>query len=89
MRRKRDLYRSGPRSQPASCLAFNEDVDEIMFPWNRYDRPLNPNILDDNVEWFQDRASDHPYKKGYALSDGELDYNLEALNATRTGSNKL
>ena len=57
--------------------AFNKDVHEIMFPWNVYDSPLNPNILDENVQWLKDHASDRFYIEGYASSDGELGYNLD------------
>jgi outer membrane protein OmpA-like peptidoglycan-associated protein len=60
--------------------AFNKDVHEIMFPWNDYDSPLNPNILDDNVQWMKDHPNDRFYIEGYASSDGELDYNLVLSN---------
>jgi OmpA family len=56
--------------------AFNTNVHEIMFPWNDHDGPLNPNILDDNVQWLKDHASDRFYIEGYASSRGELGYNL-------------
>jgi outer membrane protein OmpA-like peptidoglycan-associated protein len=56
--------------------AFNTNVHEIMFPWNNYDGPLNPNVLDGNVAWMKDHANDRFYIEGYASSDGELGYNL-------------
>jgi hypothetical protein len=62
--------------------AFHKNVHEIMFPWNVYDSPLNPNILDDNVQWLKDHASDRFYIEGYASSEGELGYNL-ALSRQR------
>ena len=62
--------------------AFNQNVHEIMFPWNEYDSPLNPNSLDDNVQWMKDHASDRFYIEGYASSEGELLYNL-ALSSRR------
>jgi len=56
--------------------AFNQNVHEISFPWNDFDNPLNPNILDDNVQWLKDHASDRFYIEGYASSEGQLGYNL-------------
>jgi outer membrane protein OmpA-like peptidoglycan-associated protein len=56
--------------------AFNQNEHEILFPWNVYDSPLNPNALDDNVQWLKDHASDRFYIDGYASSRGELGYNL-------------
>ncbi len=56
--------------------AFNQNVHEILFPWNDYDDPANPNTLDENVQWLKDHASDRFYIEGYASSRGELGYNL-------------
>ena len=56
--------------------AFNQNAQEIMFPWNSYDSPLNANILDENVQWLKDHANDRFYIEGYASSEGELGYNL-------------
>jgi outer membrane protein OmpA-like peptidoglycan-associated protein len=57
--------------------AFNQNVHEILFPWNEDDGPLNPNTLDDNVQWLKDHPSDRFYIEGYASSRGELGYNLD------------
>jgi outer membrane protein OmpA-like peptidoglycan-associated protein len=56
--------------------AFNNNIHEIMFPWNDHDEPSNPNVLDDNVRWLKDHASDRFYIQGYASSRGEPIYNL-------------
>lgn len=56
--------------------AFNQNLHEIMFPWNDHDNPLNPNVLDDDVQWLKDHASDRFYITGYASSEGDLGYNL-------------
>jgi outer membrane protein OmpA-like peptidoglycan-associated protein len=61
----------GPEEQ-----AFNNNLHEIMFPLNVFDHPLNPNTVDDNVQWLKDHASDRFYIEGYASSDGDLGYNL-------------
>jgi hypothetical protein len=56
--------------------AFNTNVQPVVFPWNIDDNPLNPNILDANVQYLQDHASDRFYIEGYASSEGDLGYNL-------------
>jgi outer membrane protein OmpA-like peptidoglycan-associated protein len=56
--------------------AFNQNVRAIAFPWDNNANPLNPNILDENVQWLKDHASDRFYIEGYASSDGDLGYNL-------------
>ena len=56
--------------------AFNQNVHEILFPWNDHDEPSNPNTLDDNVQWLKDHANDRFYIEGYASSRGDLGYNL-------------
>jgi outer membrane protein OmpA-like peptidoglycan-associated protein len=52
--------------------AFNQNVHEILFPWNDHDEPANPNTLDDNVQWLKDHANDRFYIEGYASSRGDL-----------------
>jgi outer membrane protein OmpA-like peptidoglycan-associated protein len=56
--------------------AFNQNVHEILFPWNDHDGPSNPNVLDENVQWLKDHASDRFYIEGYASSRGDLGYNV-------------
>jgi outer membrane protein OmpA-like peptidoglycan-associated protein len=62
--------------------AFNTNLSPVEFPWNKDDSPLNPNILDANVQWLKDHASDRFYIEGYASSEGDLGYNL-ALSRRR------
>jgi outer membrane protein OmpA-like peptidoglycan-associated protein len=61
----------GPEEQ-----AFNDNIHEILFPWNDHEEPSNPTVLDDNVRWLKDHATDRFYIHGYASSRGELIYNL-------------
>lgn len=56
--------------------AFNQNMHEIAFPWDVYDNPLNPDVLDANVQWLKDHASDRLYIEGYASAEGDLGYNL-------------
>jgi outer membrane protein OmpA-like peptidoglycan-associated protein len=62
--------------------AFNINVRPVEFPWDNDDSPLNPNILDANVQWLKDHANDRFYIEGYASSEGDLGYNL-ALSRRR------
>jgi outer membrane protein OmpA-like peptidoglycan-associated protein len=60
--------------------AFNQNVHEITFPLNVYEQPLNPNTLDEDVEWLKNHPDDRFYVEGYASSDGSLGYNLTLSN---------
>jgi hypothetical protein len=62
--------------------AFNTNVQPVVFPWNIDDNPLNPNILDADVQYLKDHASARFYIEGYASSEGDLGYNL-ALSRRR------
>jgi outer membrane protein OmpA-like peptidoglycan-associated protein len=62
--------------------AFNQNVHEILFPWNDHDDPSNPSVLDDNVRWLKDHPNGRFYIHGYASSRGDLVYNL-ALSQRR------
>ncbi len=57
--------------------AFNQNVHELLFPWNDYDDPSNPNVLDANAQWLKDHPNTRFYIEGYASSRGELGYNLD------------
>ncbi len=56
--------------------AFNTNVHDVVFPWNNFDSPVDPNILDADVQWLKDHANDRFYIEGYASSEGDLGYNL-------------
>jgi len=62
--------------------AFNTNVHPVEFPWDSDDNPLNPNILDADVQYLKDHASARFYIEGYASSEGDLGYNL-ALSRRR------
>jgi len=56
--------------------AFNQNMHEVMFPWNDHDEPSNPSVLDDNVQWLKNHPHDRFFIEGYASSRGDLLYNL-------------
>jgi outer membrane protein OmpA-like peptidoglycan-associated protein len=62
--------------------AFNNNMREIMFPWNEASGPTDPTALDANVQWLKDHPNVRFYVEGYASSRGELVYNL-ALSQRR------
>jgi outer membrane protein OmpA-like peptidoglycan-associated protein len=57
--------------------AFNQNVHEIMFPWDEHEDPSNPTTLDADIQWLKDHPGDRFYIEGYASSRGELGYNLD------------
>lgn len=61
---------------------FNQNMQEIMFPWDEASGPTNPNAMDDNARWLKDHPKVRFYIEGYSSSRGELTYNL-ALSQRR------
>ncbi len=61
----------GPEEQ-----AFYQNLKEVMFARNEYDRCLNPNALDDDARWLKEHPNVHFYIDGYASTRGEPIYNL-------------
>ena len=51
---------------------YEESVDqnmrELIFPWNGHDEPSNPSVLDDNVRWLKDHPRVRFYVEAYASS---------------------
>jgi len=56
--------------------AFYQNIKEVVFARNEYDRCLNPNALDDNARWLKEHPNVHFYIDGYASTRGEQNYNL-------------
>jgi outer membrane protein OmpA-like peptidoglycan-associated protein len=56
--------------------AFNQNMLEILFPYDGHDEPSNPEALDTNVKWLKDHRSIRFHINGYASSRGPLLYNL-------------
>jgi outer membrane protein OmpA-like peptidoglycan-associated protein len=56
--------------------AFNENVHEILFARNGFEHPLDPSVLDANVQWLKDHPNARFYIEGYSSSRGEGIYNL-------------
>jgi outer membrane protein OmpA-like peptidoglycan-associated protein len=57
--------------------AFNQNMQDILFPWNDHDDPSNPDALESNARWLKDHPDVFFYIDGYASSRGDdMIYNL-------------
>ena len=56
--------------------AFYQNLKEVMFARNEYNRCLNPKALDDDAQWLKEHPNVRLYVDGYASSRGEMTYNL-------------
>ena len=61
---------------------FNQNMHEVLFPWDEASGPTDPAVLDADVQWLKDHPNVRFYVEGYASSRGELTYNL-ALSQRR------
>ena len=56
--------------------AFDSNMHEVDFPFDIFDKPLDPNVLDVNAQWLKDHPANHLYIEGYASAEGDSGYNL-------------
>lgn len=56
--------------------AFYQNLKEVIFARNEYDRCLNPNALVEDARWLKEHPNVHFYIDGYASKRGEQMYNL-------------
>jgi len=56
--------------------AFYQNLKEVTFARNEYDKCLNPNALDDDARWLTEHPHVHFYIDGYASTRGDQAYNL-------------
>jgi outer membrane protein OmpA-like peptidoglycan-associated protein len=56
--------------------AFYQNLKEVTFARNEYNRCLDPKALDDDGRWLKEHPNVRFYVDGYASSRGELIYNL-------------
>ena len=55
---------------------FYKNVQAVVFPWNDFENPLNPKVLDGNTQWLKHHPDVHFYISGYASAEGSIVYNL-------------
>src|SRR5262249_20035481 len=56
--------------------AFYQNLKEVVFARNEWDRCENPAVLDEDASWLKGHPNARFFVDGYASSRGELDYNL-------------
>jgi outer membrane protein OmpA-like peptidoglycan-associated protein len=56
--------------------AFYQNLKEVLFARNEYDKCLNPNALDEDARWLTEHPNVRFYIDGYASTRGDQTYNL-------------
>jgi peptidoglycan-associated lipoprotein len=55
---------------------FTQNVKEVYFPFNIYNKIVDPAVLDANANWLKDHPDAHMWIQGYADIRGDIVYNL-------------
>ena len=55
---------------------FAQNVKEVYFPFNIYNKVIDPSVLDANATWLQQHPDAHMWIQGYADIRGDIVYNL-------------
>ena len=69
--------------------AFNQNMHDVLFPWNDHDEPSNLGVLDDNARWLKNRPQGSVLYRIVRVLQGKPDLQSDALAAkSGFGSNK-
>ena len=60
----------------AQTQAFNQNVKEVYFPFNIYNRIIDKAVLDTNAAWLKQNPDAKMWIQGYADPRGDIVYNL-------------
>ena len=60
----------------AQAQAVNQNVKEVHFPFDIYNRIIDPEVLDANAEWLKQNPNGKLWIQGYADPRGDIVYNL-------------
>lgn len=60
----------------AAAQAVTQNVKEVYFPFNIYNRAIDPKVLDANAEWLKQNPDGKLWIQGYADPRGDIVYNL-------------
>ena len=60
----------------ASAPAFGQNVKEVYFPFNIYNKIIDPAVLDANASWLKQSPDTKMWIQGYADPRGDIVYNL-------------
>jgi peptidoglycan-associated lipoprotein len=55
---------------------FTQNVKEVYFPFNIYNRVVDPAVLTSDAEWLKQHPDAHLWIQGYADIRGDIFYNL-------------
>jgi peptidoglycan-associated lipoprotein len=64
------------QSASPQTQAFNQNVKEVYFPFNIYNRVIDPKVLDANADWLKQNPDGKLWIQGYADPRGDIVYNL-------------
>lgn len=60
----------------AQAQAINQNVKDVHFPFDIYNRVIDPETLDANAEWLKQNPDGKLWIQGYADPRGDIVYNL-------------
>jgi outer membrane protein OmpA-like peptidoglycan-associated protein len=63
-------------AQAAGSSEFSQSVKEVYFPFNVYNKAVNPSVLDSDAEWLKQHSDANFWIQGYADVRGDIFYNL-------------
>jgi peptidoglycan-associated lipoprotein len=66
---------SGTGASP-QAQEFTQNVKEVYFPFNIYNRIVDPSALNSDAEWLKQHPDAHLWIQGYADVRGDIFYNL-------------
>jgi outer membrane protein OmpA-like peptidoglycan-associated protein len=69
-------YRAVAQSPSPQTQAFHENVKEVYFPFNIYNRIIDKATLDSNAQWLKQNPDAKMWIQGYADPRGDIVYNL-------------
>jgi outer membrane protein OmpA-like peptidoglycan-associated protein len=55
---------------------FTQNVKEVYFPFNIYNRIVDPSVLNSDADWLKQHPDAHFWIQGYADARGDIFYNL-------------
>ena len=55
---------------------FTQNVKEVYFPFNTYNRVVDPAVLTSDADWLKQHPDAHLWIQGYADIRGDIFYNL-------------
>jgi len=63
-------------AQAAQTTDFSQNVKEVYFPFNVYNKVIDSAVLDSDADWLKQHSDAHFWIEGYADVRGDIFYNL-------------